>query len=122
MDKKALTPTIAVDFDGTLCKERWPDIGDANFPLINFLIKWRKKGKKVILWTCREGDMLANAVEWCAGHGLFFDAVNCNLQERIDRYGNDSRKIGADYYIDDSSTLIIEHAKMITPPRKEMWL
>ena len=122
MDKKTLTPTIAVDFDGTLCKEAWPDIGEANWPLINFLIKWRNQGKKVILWTCRENDMLRNAVNWCAVRGLFFDAINCNLKERIDAYGNDSRKIGADYYIDDSSTLIIEHSKVITPPRKEMWL
>lgn len=122
MGKENLTPTIAVDFDGTLCKERWPDIGDANWPLIKFLIKWRQHGKKVILWTCRENEMLAAAVEWCGKNGLFFDAVNCNLPERIEAYNNDSRKIGADYYIDDSSTLIIEHGHMITPRRKEMWL
>ena len=122
MDTKALTPTIAVDFDGTLCKEAWPDIGDANWPLINFLIKWRKQGKKVILWTCRENEMLSKAVTWCAGHGLFFDAVNENLKERIEAYGNDSRKIGADYYIDDSSTLIVERGHMITPRCKEMWV
>lgn len=122
MDRKALTPTIAVDFDGTLCKEAWPDIGEANMPLINFLISWRQDGKKVILWTCRENEMLASAVEWCGHHGLYFDAINCNLRERIEAYHNDSRKIGADYYIDDSSTLIVEGKRVITPERKEIWV
>ena len=121
MDKKALTPTIAVDFDGTLCKEAWPDIGEPNLPLIDFLIRWRQEGNKVILWTCRENTMLGLAVDWCAEHGLHFDAVNCNLPERIEAYKNDSRKVGADYYIDDSSALIIEGRQMVTPARTEIW-
>lgn len=119
--RESLTPTIAVDFDGTLCKEAWPDIGDGNQDLIDFLIQWRRKGNKVILWTCREGKMLDEAVRWCALWGLHFDAVNCNLPERIEAYHNDSRKIGADYYIDDSSVLIVNGRNVITPPRKEIW-
>ena len=116
-----MTPTIAVDFDGTLCSEAWPSIGRPNLELIDYLIRWRQKGRKVILWTCRENDMLKEAVIWCARHGLFFDAVNSNLQERIEAYGNDSRKIGADYYIDDSSAFIIDNQRLITPGRKEIW-
>lgn len=96
-----LTPTIAVDFDGTLCSDAFPDIGKPNQPLIDFLIQWQKEGYKVILWTCREDTLLGLAVDWCAEHGLHFDAVNENLPERISYYKNDSRKIGADYYIDD---------------------
>lgn len=121
MGRKKLTPTIAVDFDGTLCTEEWPDIGEPNLPLIDFLIRWRQEGNKVILWTCRENTMLGLAVDWCAEHGLHFDAVNCNLPERIEAYQNDSRKVGADYYIDDSSALIIEGRQMVTPARKEIW-
>ena len=86
MGRKKLTPTIAVDFDGTLCTEEWPDIGEPNLPLIDFLIRWRQEGNKVILWTCRENTMLGLAVDWCAEHGLHFDAVNCNLPERIVAY------------------------------------
>lgn len=124
MGRKELTPTIAVDFDGTLCEERWPDIGPANLPLIDFLIRWRQKGNKVILWTCRENEMLQNAVNWCATHDLYFDAVNCNLRERIEAYNNDSRKIGADYYIDDSCSYVIDDntGLFISPPRKELRL
>lgn len=121
MARQTLTPTIAVDFDGTLCEERWPDIGEPNTMLIDFLIRWQEQGNKVILWTCRENAMLCAAVDWCAEHGLHFDAVNCNLPERISYYNNDSRKIGADYYIDDANALIISDRQNITPPRKEIW-
>ena len=49
------------------------------------------------------GDALQSAIEWCADFGLGFDAHNANLPELIARYGNDCRKVGADYYCDDKS-------------------
>lgn len=58
-------------------------------------------GAKVILWTCREGELLTRAVEFCRCFGLEFDAVNDNTEELKRAYGTDPRKIGADYYIDD---------------------
>lgn len=91
----------AVDFDGTLCEEKWPGVGKPNLYLINFLIEARKKGHKVILWTMRENDYLQEALDWCEGLGLFFDAVNDNLEERVNMYGHNSRKVYADAYIDD---------------------
>ena len=122
MEKKELTPAIAVDFDGTLCENKYPEIGEPNKPLIDFLINWREDGCKVILWTCRDDVMLGLAVDWCAEHGLHFDAINCNLPERISCFGNDCRKISADYYIDDSNALVVHDRKVITPPRKEIWV
>ena len=92
---------IAVDFDGTLCKDIYPGIGEANAKLIDFLQAMICMGAKVILWTCRCGDRLKEAVKWCEEHGLIFAAVNENLPEMIEEYGSDSRKIFADYYIDD---------------------
>ena len=95
-------PTIfAVDFDGTLCKNRWPEIGPANQPLIDWLIMQKKSGVKLILWTMREGELLDDAMRWCAERGLRFDAVNDNLQEMKDLFGNNPRKVFADCYIDD---------------------
>ena len=38
--------------------------------------------------------------------GLVFDAVNEPLPEQIKRWGNDTRKIYADYYIDDKNMTI----------------
>ncbi len=92
---------IAVDFDGTLCYSNWPELGEPNHPLIDFLKSQRALGNKLILWTCRAGKELENAVNWCHEQKLEFDAINDNLPEIIELYGNNSRKISCDYYIDD---------------------
>lgn len=93
----------AVDFDGTLCESVWPGIGAPNMALINHLIKRRQQGNKIILWTCREGQRLQEAVEWCRRYGLEFDAVNANLSETNETFGVDCRKVFADVYIDDKA-------------------
>ena len=46
-----------------------------------------------------------DATKWCAGYGLEFDAINDNLPEVVELYGNNSRKITCDIYIDDKSIL-----------------
>ena len=97
--------TIAVDFDGTLCYSSWPELGAPNAPLIEYLKRWRAEGNKLILWTCRAGEALDRAVAWCSDYQLTFDAVNDNLPEVIAEYGNNSRKITCDYYIDDRAVL-----------------
>jgi len=94
---------IAVDFDGTLCKNLWPKIGEPNKTLIEQLIEEKKNGAALILFTCREKKLLSDAVKWCKGQGLTFDCVNKNLAERIRAYKGDSRKISADLYIDDKA-------------------
>ena len=93
---------IAVDFDGTLCKNAWPDIGEPNTFLIAYLLNRQQfYGDKLILWTCRTGERLQEAVDWCHKRGLKFDAVNDNVPEMVAKFDNDSRKIFADWYIDD---------------------
>lgn len=94
---------IEEDFDGTLCRECYPEVGVPNMKLINFLINRRVLGDKLILWTCREDKLLEDAIKWCRQLGLEFDAVNDNLPETIALWGNNSRKITADLYIDDRS-------------------
>ena len=96
---------IAVDFDGTLCFSQWPGLGEPNLPLIEKLQKYKNDGDKLILWTCRQDKELDDAVQWCAEKGLYFDAVNDNLQEIKDLFGNNSRKITADFYIDDKGIM-----------------
>ena len=92
---------IAVDFDGTLCTNKWPQIGEPNTALIRQLAEERKNGTAVILFTCRDKKLLQAAVKWCKEQGLVFDEVNRNTKERIRLYKGDGRKISADIYIDD---------------------
>ena len=94
---------IAVDFDGTLCEDKYPLAGWANWHLITYLRTAQNLGAKLILWTCRSNNDLKYAIDWCKERGLTFDAVNENVQEAIDKYGGDSRKIYADVYIDDKA-------------------
>ena len=98
--------TIAIDFDGTMCEERYPDIGEPRWDVINYINMLQKSGDKVILWTCRKGKRLKEAVKWCEEKGIIFDAVNKNLKEHIKKYHNDTRKIFADIYIDDKAMKI----------------
>ena len=95
--------TIAVDFDGTLVVDKFPEIGEPNLELINWLINYRNNGGKLILWTSRNGEVLPKAVEFCKSLGLEFDAVNENLKEVQEKWKGDTRKVLADYYLDDKA-------------------
>ena len=113
MEKRNYT-IYAIDFDGTLCEDAWPDIGKPNYMMIQILKALREKGDKVILWTCRTADRLEEAIAWCKEQGLEFDAVNENIPEIIGQFETESRKVFADVYIDD---------KVISPNLKfsEVW-
>lgn len=100
-----LRKVFAVDFDGTLCENKYPSIGEPNVLLISKLINLRLKGHKIILWTCRKNEYLHAAINWCMEQGLEFDAVNENLPEYIEFFGSDTRKVFADIYIDDKALL-----------------
>lgn len=96
---------IAVDFDGCLCKNDYPNIGEPNHHVITSLLWAQYNGAKIILWTCRTGKQLDEAVEWCKDYGIKFDAVNGNLPSLIEAFGNDSRKVYATEYWDDRAVL-----------------
>lgn len=106
---------IAIDFDGTLCENAWPEIGAPKRDVINRALAEQAAGAALILWTCREGDLLDEAVFACRTWGLYFDAVNENLPERTAEYGNDCRKIGADEYWDDRA-VPLRHGRWIKRP------
>lgn len=100
--------TIGVDFDGTLFTENFPNIGEPKWRVINWCKKQREEGNILILWTCREGQLLSEAVQACRDVGLEFDFVNENAAHRLEKYGNDCRKIGADIYLDDKAMNVKE--------------
>lgn len=95
---------IAVDFDGTLCENKWPGIGAPNAELILYLTSRKQKGAKLILWTCRTGDRLKEAVDWCQECGLRFDAINEDIPDVISEFGPSGRKVFATEYIDDRAS------------------
>lgn len=108
-----LPKIVAVDFDGTLVADRYPDIGEPNIQLINTIKQMRAQGIKVILWTCRNYDKLQEALDFCKTHGLGFDEVNKNIPEVLYlTNGKDTRKVYADIYIDDRA--INEHASLLS--------
>lgn len=93
---------IAVDFDGTLCSNEWPNIGEANPEVIDYiLLAQKQRMAKLILWTNRTGLALEHAKAWCEARGIHFDAINENLPEIIEEFGSDTRKVFATEYIDD---------------------
>ena len=91
---------IAVDFDGTIVKHEYPNIGKPLLFAFETLRALQKQGHRLILWTYRAGKKLDEAVEFCKQHGVEFYAINKNYpEEEFDE--TISRKIYADLYIDD---------------------
>ncbi|SHJ12302.1 hypothetical protein SAMN05444280_11183 [Tangfeifania diversioriginum] len=95
---------IAVDFDGTIVKHKYPSIGKEIPFAIKTLVLLQQKGHQIILWTHRSGKELDEAVQFCKKRGLTFHAVNNNFED--EEFDNSySRKIYADLYIDDRNLL-----------------
>ena len=94
---------IAVDFDGTIVNNEYPQIGELIPAAKKTLTKFKDNGGYIIIWTCRTGKLLREAVEFLRYEGIPFDTINENIPHRIKEYGTDPRKVGADLYIDDKS-------------------
>lgn len=91
----------AIDFDGTIAVTNFPRIIRPVEATVRFIRSLQDSGDKWILWTMREGPVLEQALEWLNDRGLTPDAVNDNLPELKEKWGNNPRKVFADAYIDD---------------------
>lgn len=89
---------IAVDYDGTLSID-----GKPNVQLLNRLRFEQSRGAIVILWTCRCGESLIDAVNQLKQWAFTPNYVNANCPQAIKAFGHDSRKVYADVYIDDKN-------------------
>ena len=83
---------IAIDFDGCICTNAFPNIGAPNRSVIDKAIAEQAAGAGLILWTCREGELLQQALDACAKWGLHFDAVNESLPLLACRLWHPSQK------------------------------
>ena len=81
---------IAIDFDGTLCEDKFPNIGKPKQEVINWVLEQQNKGCKLILYTLRREHLLVSAINWAKERGIVFDYIANN-------------KIGADIFIDDKN-------------------
>ena len=88
---------IAIDYDGTLCKDRKKNI--LNDDILDFAKAVKDIGCVIILWTSRCDNELQEAIDVCASRGLYFDYIN-EYPKRTQ-----SPKICADMYIDNKSVI-----------------
>lgn len=87
----------AFDFDGTIAKNDFPNIGDIipeTVEEINWL--WTALSNVIIIWTCRSGDHENQARSFLIKNNIPFDFINENPFFEMG-----SRKVFAHVYHDD---------------------
>jgi len=92
---------LGIDFDGTVVEDAYPGIGEPMIFAFDTLKKLQEEGHRLILWTYRHGKRLDEAVEFCRENGIEFYAVNRSFPEEQFDESKASRKIHADFFIDD---------------------
>lgn len=98
MDIKSIY--IGIDFDGTMVRNKHPEIGEPIEGALDTVCDLICAGHKIILYTMRSGERLAQAVEYLEDNGVKLYAVNENPSQK---YWTDSPKIFCNIYIDDCS-------------------
>lgn len=88
---------IAIDFDGTMVKHAYPEIGD-NIGAVPVMKRLIETGHKIILYTMRSGLELDQAVDWCKDNNINLYGVNKNPTQDW----SDSPKVYAKLYLDDA--------------------
>lgn len=94
---------FAIDLDGTIWEEKFPNIGTIFPEAVNALKEIKQLGHTIILWSCREGKLLEEALQVIKKCNIPYDFANENVPERVKFYNSDCRKIGADFIVDDRS-------------------
>ncbi|HOU68487.1 MAG TPA: HAD hydrolase family protein [Paludibacteraceae bacterium] len=94
---------IAIDFDGTICRSDFPVITGAMPYAKEAINQLHKDGHYIIIWTCRTGKNLLDAINWLLQEGIAFDRVNDHNPDNAAQYGHDGKKVYADLYIDDKN-------------------
>ena len=110
---------FAIDFDGTLYSGNTPfpqvDETQLNTELIHAIETCQRlfPQDRYILWTCREGHEIAEALEALNKvSNIKWSAINDNIEEVKQSFG-DPRKIIADVYIDDRAASPIYGVRLL---------
>lgn len=75
---------IAVDFDGTVVDHRYPLVGPPAPLAIETLYDLIAKKHKLLLFTMRSGQGLADALTWFVAHGITLWGAQYNPELYID--------------------------------------
>lgn len=94
---------IAVDFDGTISRGEYPAIGGEQPYAGEVLRKLHGQGHYIIIWTCRCGVPLLNAINWLLERNIPFDRINDHNPDNVAKYGEGGNKVYAHCYIDDKN-------------------
>lgn len=92
---------LAIDFDGTICRGKYPNIDGLQPYAKEVINRFYESGHYLIINTCRSGDQLIEAINWMLQNCIPFHRVNDNHPGQTAIYNNNSRKVNADVYIDD---------------------
>ena len=104
---------IAVDFDGELVENGFPEIGEINEYVLEKMKQKKKEGAKIIIWTCRRehsepGDEMKN---FLLENDIPFDYINRNVPY-LDFIT--SNKIFANQYWDDRGRDLLYEKELIS--------
>jgi hypothetical protein len=94
---------IAIDFDGTSSRGKYPAIDGLQPYAAETLNALCDAGHYIIINTCRSGEQLVDAINFMLKEGIRFHRVNDNHPDQTAMYNNNSRKIYAHVYIDDKN-------------------
>ena len=89
---------IAIDFDGTIVDDKFPDFGDVKEGAKEVINELLEVGHEVIIWSCQDAEEIEHVLYRL---GINYTAINENTESMMQRWGNNPRKIGADNFIDD---------------------
>lgn len=91
---------IGIDFDDTIVKHSYPELGDPVDDALETMEDILKAGHKIILYTMRSGERLVEAVEYLEENGIELYGVNEN---KTQHHWITSKKIFCHLYIDNAS-------------------
>ena len=91
---------IGIDFDSTIVKSAFPDIGEEVPMATEFMRRWVEQGDRIILFTVRSGVFLEEAVAWLEERGVELWGINENPDQAN---WSTSPKPYCDFYIDDKA-------------------
>jgi hypothetical protein len=102
---------ILIDFDNTITSsdENYPEISEIRSGAKFVINNYYDKGHCIIINTCRCGDEELRVEKYLIEHGVKFCHINQNCKMRINKYNNDTRKLGGHISIDDKDINSILH-------------